>query len=138
MNFKRIIVLAMLASLQTTGWSQVFRQTENGIKARIQAIDVEVQFFSPEIVRIIKLPAGGSVQKSLSVIAAPQKLPVKISTQKNEWIVSSSALQVTINRQTAAIQFSAAGKLLLQEKEDGTHFSPSEDTNTYEVKQAFQ
>jgi alpha-D-xyloside xylohydrolase len=138
MNFKRIIVLAMLASLQTTGWSQVFRQTENGIKARIQAIDVEVQFFSPEIVRIIKLPAGGSVMKSLSVIAAPQKWPVKVSTQKNEWIVSSSALQVTINRQTAAIQFSAAGKLLLQEKEDGTHFSPAADTNTYEVTQAFQ
>ena len=134
----RIIIMCLV--LTGKAWSQSYQRTPNGIKARIQAIDVEVQFYSPQIVRIIKLPAGTMAkEKSLSVIATPQKLALTIADQKNEWVVSSQALQVKLNRQTAAIQFYASPKnLLLQEKVDGTHFAPSADANSYEVVQAFQ
>src|SRR5690349_18113473 len=103
----RIIFLSLLL-LGNTAWSQSYQKTENGIKARIQAIDVEVQFSSPQIVRILKLPASKTLQdKSLSVIASPLKGPLTITDQKNELIVSSQFLQVTLNRQTAAIRFYA-------------------------------
>ncbi|MCS3795134.1 glycoside hydrolase family 31 protein [Niastella sp. OAS944] len=140
MNNKGIILLPLLLFSLHTSFSQVYQRTSNGIKARIQAIDVEVQFYSPQIVRIIKLPIGTTTkQKSLSVIASPQKLALTIADQKNEWVISSQALQVKLNRKTAAIQFYASPKnLLLQEKEDGTHFSPSADPKSYEVVQAFQ
>src|SRR5689334_11192660 len=126
MNYKRIIFFFLLP---VTSFAQTYQRTPNGIKARIQAIDVEVQFYSPQIVRIIKLPAGTTAkEKSLSVIASPQKLALTIGDQKNEWVISSQALQVKLNRQTAAVQFYASLKnLLLQEKEEGTHFSPGAD-----------
>lgn len=139
MNNRRIIFFTFLL-LPTIVFSQSYQRTPNGIKARIQAIDVEVQFYSPQIIRIIKLPAGTiAKQKSLSVIASPQKLALTITDQKNEWVVSSQAVQVKLNRKTAAIQFYALpNNLLLQEKEDGTHFSPSAEPKSYQVVQAFQ
>src|SRR5687767_5901980 len=134
MNKRIILFSLLLISLHTTGWSQLYRKTDNGVKTRIQSIDVEVQFFSPQIVRIIKLPAGAAVKnKSLAVIALPQKLPLAITAQKNELKVNSGSLQVTIDQQTGAIRFyTAQGNLLLQEKENGAHFSPSKDSGSYE------
>jgi alpha-D-xyloside xylohydrolase len=139
MNNRRIIFFSLLL-LPTIAFSQSYQRTPNGIKARMQAIDVEVQFYTPQIVRIIKLPAGATAKdKSLSVIASPQTGALTIADQKNELIISSPLLQVKLNRQTAAIRFyTPQGNLLLQEKEDGTHFSPSADPESYAIVQAFQ
>jgi alpha-D-xyloside xylohydrolase len=111
MNRKGIIaLLVLMASIHTTSWSQTYQKTENGIKTSVPSMDVEVQFYSPQIVRIIKQPAGRSVKiNSLAVIASPQKLPLAITTQKNELKVSSGPLQVTIDQQTGAIRFYGTG-----------------------------
>jgi alpha-D-xyloside xylohydrolase len=141
MNNKRIIFFSLLlAGIHITGWSQTYQKTENGIKTSVRSIDIEVKFYSPQIVRVIKLPSGASVSnRSLSVISSPQKCPLVITTQDNELIVRSSALAVKINQQTAAIRFYAQeGNMLLQEKENGTRFSPSSDSTSNEVKQDFQ
>lgn len=140
MNRRIILLSVLLISIHISGWSQTYQRTENGIKTNIQSLNVEVQFYSPQIVRIVKQPSGTAVmQKSLSVIASPQKNTLSITTLNNELIVSSSSLQVKINRQTGAIHFyTAKGNLLLQEKENGIQYSPSKDSNSYEVKQAFQ
>jgi alpha-D-xyloside xylohydrolase len=139
MNNRRIIFFSFLL-LPITTWSQSYQKTENGIKARIQAIDVEVQFYTPQIVRIIKLPAGTTEKdKSLPVIAIPEKCALAVNAQNNELIVKSGSLQVNINRQTAAIRFYATGEnLLLQEKENGTQFKPSGGSDSYSVVQEFQ
>jgi alpha-D-xyloside xylohydrolase len=140
MNKKRIIsLLVLLISLHLTGWSQTYQKTGYGIKTKVKTTDIELQFYSPQIVRIVKLPSGAAASnKSLAVIASPQKLPLAISTQNNELIVSSPSLQVKINQQTAAIRFyTAKGNLLLQEKENGIHFAPSSDSGSYEVTQEF-
>jgi alpha-D-xyloside xylohydrolase len=140
MNKKIFFFPILLTGLQITASAQTYRKTETGIKTSIQAIDLEVQFFSPQIVRIIKQPAGASAgNKSLAVIAAPQKLPLAVTSQNNELIVRSSVVQVKIDQRTAAIRFyTVSGNLLLQEKDKGTQFSPSRDSNSYEVTQAFQ
>src|SRR5688500_214965 len=104
MNKRIIIFSLLLTGITTTAWSQTYRKTENGIKTSIQSIDVEVQFFSPQTVRIIKLPSGTAVKtKSLAVIATTQKLPVTVATKNNEMIVSSRSLQVKIDQKTAVI-----------------------------------
>jgi alpha-D-xyloside xylohydrolase len=139
MNNRRIFFFSFLL-LPVIAWSQTYQKTENGIKTSIRGTDVAIQFYAPQIVRIVKLPAGATAKnKSLAVIASPQKGPLTIADQKNELIVSSRSLQVKLDRQTAAIRFYAPnGTLLLQEKEGGAHFSPSADPESYEVVQAFQ
>src|SRR5690242_20428962 len=119
-------ILFSLLLLGNTAWSQSYQKTDNGIRAKIQGIDVEVQFYTPQIVRIIKLPSGSATrEKSLAVIATPQKLQLAVADQKDELMVSSQVLQVKLNRQTATVRFYAPqGNLLLQEAESGTHFSP--------------
>src|SRR6188474_1729986 len=98
MNEKRIVCfLVLLISLQS--WSQTYQKTQYGIKTKVKTTEIELQFYSPQIVRIIKLPSGAAASnKSLAVIASPQKLPLAVTTQNNELIVSSPSLQVKINR----------------------------------------
>jgi alpha-D-xyloside xylohydrolase len=140
MNKRIFLFFLLLAGTTTTLRSQTFKQTPNGIKTNIQSMNVEVQFFSPQIVRIIKTPAGAATKSTgLAVIATPQKSALTVAAQNNELIVRSSALQVKIDQQTGAIRFyEARGNLLLQEKENATRFSPARDTGSYEVEQRFQ
>src|ERR1043165_5452858 len=102
MSYKKIVFFSIvLLGLHNTSMAQAFQKTPNGVKAGIQGADVEVQFYTPQIVRIIKLPAGSMAkEKSLAVIAAPQKLPLTITDQKDELTISSQLLEVKLNRQT--------------------------------------
>ncbi|OQP68579.1 glycoside hydrolase family 31 protein [Niastella populi] len=140
MNKRIFLFSLLLTGTITTSWSQSFKQTPNGIKTNIQSMNVEVQFFTPRIVRIIKSPAGAATKSaSLSVIATPQKSTLTVAAQHNELTVRSSALQVKIDKNSGAIRFyEVKGNLLLQEKENGTRFAPGRDTGSYEVEQLFQ
>ena len=97
---KSLLILA-LCSLPIFVWSQKYQETENGIKTSIneKKIDVEVQWFTPNSLRILKTPLGKTVEKkSLSVIAKPNKSGVKIATSDNSKIVMKSpVLTVTLN-----------------------------------------
>jgi alpha-D-xyloside xylohydrolase len=140
MNKRIVFFSLLLTSFHITGWSQTYKKTEYGIKTNVQSIDLELQFYSPQIVRIVKHPSGTAVgNKSLAIIASPQKLPLTVTAQNNELIVRSSALVVKIDQKTAAVRFYAGkGDLLLQEKKNGAHFAASRDSNSYEVIQEFE
>ncbi|NMB50689.1 MAG: DUF4968 domain-containing protein, partial [Bacteroidales bacterium] len=54
--------------------AQCFIKTDLGIKTEVDSIGIEIQFYSPSIVRVLKWPVGGTYSKeSLSVIKIPQK-----------------------------------------------------------------
>lgn len=64
-------------------WAQDYQKTAYGVKATVNAVDVEVQFFTPSVVRILKSPHGESFEKkSLSVVASPGEVGFKISVKK--------------------------------------------------------
>lgn len=44
-------------------WAQDYQKTAYGVKATVNAVDVEVQFFTPSVVRILKSPHGESFEK---------------------------------------------------------------------------
>ena len=73
---KSLLILA-LCSLPIFVWSQKYQETENGIKTSIneKKIDVEVQWFTPNSLRILKTPLGKTVEKkSLSVCRKEKSL----------------------------------------------------------------
>lgn len=143
-NFiKRISSMLLCAVLLSAAnaSAQTFRQTAQGMKSTTQGMDVEIQFLSPEIVRVVKSPQGHNfTKKSLSVIKTPEQMAV--TAQKSGEIVSmkSGSVQVDFNLKTGKVSFYDKDRqALFSEKDYGAQFTPFGDagTPTFSVRQAF-
>lgn len=120
--------------------SQTYHSIENGVKSTVNGTDIEVKFYSPSIVRIVKSPAGVAFNKeSLSVIKKVQK--TNFSTRQQDDVVNlkTEKFIVSLNTKTGTVAFqSTAGEKLLQEKESG-EFIPFNDAGnkTFTIQQSF-
>ena len=74
--FLRLFVLLMLTFfIAEQGRAQTYQRTSQGIKSTVQGINIDISFFSPVTVRILKSPDGWKYTKeSLSVIGQPEKV----------------------------------------------------------------
>lgn len=106
---RRSIIIMALCLLTSWTWAQEFQKTSSGIKTAISGkqTDIEIQWFGPNTLRVLKTPQGKSVKKeSLSVIAHPKNSGIKITTPGNGCIVmTSQTLTVTLNPQTGIITY---------------------------------
>lgn len=138
-KFRLIIVLVLL--FFRPGFSQSYQRTDLGIKLSIQGVQVDIRFFSPAMVRVLKSPEGIPFEKkSLSVIQEPVKTDVSISGSGDKVMLVSSALRVQVDTLTGKISyFTAQGQQLFAEKDYGIQFTPVQDadTKTFLVRQAF-
>ena len=106
-------------------------------------MNINVTFYSPEIIRVTKAPLGSNSPKKKSevVTMSPQSsLSVAESSTASAFRLKSSSLSVTINRHTGLISFATAnGKPLLKEK--ATTFAPratGSDKGRYTVSMSYQ
>ena len=106
-------------------------------------MNINVTFYSPEIIRVTKIPLGSNSPKNKSevVTMSPQSsLSVAESSTASAFRLKSSSLSVTINRHTGLISFATAnGKPLLKEK--ATTFAPratGSDKGRYTVSMSYQ
>jgi len=103
---------------------------------------VQVQFYAPAIVRVVKFPKGKETEKkSLTVIQPP--LPGKLRYASKDGLLSlrSASTEVRIDAKTGQVRFfTAAGQPLVQEKAYGARFAGKQDVGqpTYRVRQHFQ
>lgn len=139
---KRIYTLLILALAISVGSkAQSYQKTEWGIKSVINSIGVEVQFYGPSTVRIIKWPEAKTFTKeSLSVIKTPGKTFFSIKQQGDELSLKSENLKVFLNMKNGKVSFTTpSGKQLLSEKESGIRFTEFDDTGvkTFTVSQSF-
>ncbi len=122
-------------------WSQTYEKTELGVRATANSVTTEIQFYSPEIVRVLKYPEGTTVKKtSLSVIKTPEKTDLNVAQSGQTVTLGSSALEVNLNLETGKIFYSdLIGNVLFSEKDYGIQFTPTEDVNTpsFLARQAF-
>lgn len=121
--------------------AQTYQPTTLGAKAVVKAQAIEIQFYSPDIVRVIKTPAGQNLNKeSLSVIKKPEQTFIKTSKRGEALDITSNKLKVTLDLQTGSITYATAkGSVLLKEKPDGASFKPFDDagSRTLTVSQSF-
>jgi alpha-D-xyloside xylohydrolase len=126
----------------STAWAAPYTQTAQGVKATVGNLDVTVDFYGPNLVRIIKTQAGQSVEKtSLSVTKQPEKTRVNLKQKGNELLLSSPTLHVSLDLNSGRLAFkTAGGKLLLTEKAAGAAFTPFNDAGdqTLSASQSFQ
>lgn len=135
----KLLAIALLLSSQL--FSQSYQQTSTGVLTNALSLDIEIQFYTPQIVRILKYPQGKAVQKqSLSVIKVAEQVEVSVAQSENLLTVQSQAVKVTVDLQTAKVSFAdEKGNSLFTEKDKGTQFTDFSDAGnpTYSVRQAF-
>jgi alpha-D-xyloside xylohydrolase len=138
---KKTFIIIQLLIFSASLFAADFQRTKLGIKANVQSMDVEIQFYNPYIVRIIKSQEGSVFKKeSLSVIKTPQ--PVNLIVNQQDFIVSlkSEFIQANLDLKTGKVWFNdLSGKALFTEKDYGTQFTPIKDVDkkTFTVRQAF-
>jgi alpha-D-xyloside xylohydrolase len=123
-----------------TNKAQTYQKTDLGLKTVINAIQVEVQFYSPSVVRIIKYPIGKTfVKQSLSVIQTPCVTAFTVKQHGSELLLNSEKIRVAVNMKTGTVTFANQELQLLTEKESGSTFTQFTDAGvkTYSVAQSF-
>ncbi len=135
------IMLLTVFMVGLSATAQSYQKTELGVKSVISSVGVEIQFYSPKIVRILKWPDGKTFKKeSLSVIMTPQKTSFGVKQSGDLLTLKSENLEVVLNLKTGKISYSTTkGETLLGEKEKGVLFTDFNDagTKTYTVSQSF-
>ena len=137
----KVLFLLFLISFSQLITAQNFQNTDAGIKAKTQSMQIEMQFYSPEIVRVVKYPEGKTLDKtSLSVVKTADKTGWQIAESPNTVTFTSSKLKVELNLITGRVSFSdLKGIQLFTEKDFGAQFTPTLDVkkDSYLVRQAF-
>jgi len=141
MNKKLLIIVLFAFVLVSSIEAQTYQKTDLGIKSNINSIDVEIQFYGPSTVRVLKWPEGKTFRKeSLSVIKTPQKTAYSIKQRGDELSLKSENLVVVLNLKNGKVTFTTTcAAPLLSEKEEGVAFTDFDDAGvkTYTVYQSF-
>ena len=121
--------------------SQTYQKTDRGIKSIINSMEVEIQFYNPSTIRILKSPEGKTFEKkSLSVIEIPRKTDYSINQDGDVLFLKSKNVKVDLNLKNGEISFlTPDGEKLLNEKVNGAEFTDFNDAGnkTYSVYQAY-
>lgn len=122
-------------------WGQSVLRTPNGVKVETGTVCMELECFSPSIIRVKKYPAGKVPEKqSLSVTMQPEKVRYRLRESKEEVVLSTSELVAIMDRTRQQVRFTdKAGKALLTEKPSSIGLTSFNDAgnSTYRVSQAF-
>lgn len=118
-----------------------WQKTDIGARIITDNGTMEVQFYSPTIVRIMKWPAGTDfVKESLSVVKTAEKSTLRYGKKGNRIVLSSDKLSVEVNNASGQVLFhTKKGDQLLAEKPSGNTFTPFNDagSETFSVGQLF-
>jgi alpha-D-xyloside xylohydrolase len=138
---KIYLLPSLMMLLSFSGIAQSYQKTDLGLKTVINNVGVEIQFYSPSIVRVLKSPQGRTFTKeSLSVTIKPQTIKLAFIQQGDVVSLKSDRLKVDVNLESGKISYSvSAGELLFSEKESGATFTDFNDAGvkTYTVSQSF-
>ena len=138
---KSNLMLSLLLVFTMCIQAQSYQKTDLGVKAKINSTVVEIQFYGPATVRVLKSPVGKTfIKESLTVVKKLQATKFTVSQQGDIVSLKSSKLKVDIDVKSGKIAYSTfAGVQLLSEKESGATFTDFDDagSKTYTINQSF-
>jgi len=139
---KRNTLIGLFLLLAPGLAAQEYQKTSLGLQTQVGSTHIEIQFFSPSVVRLMKWPTKQLFKKeSLSVIQQAQPTKLTINSKGDAIQLKSSALTVELDMKTGKVAyFSPTGLVYLNEKDRGTSFKEVDDAGSkaYEVAQTFQ
>ncbi len=141
MKLKSVLLAMLVPVLGSAITAPGVQETAHGVKASLDSMVVEMEFYTPSSIRIVKYPlseSGRPASESYSVIAKPETVKFDVSRSGSGVTVKSDRLKASLNLRTGEIIFAdASGKNLLKEK--STSFIPVLDAGTpsLRVSQSF-
>ena len=131
----------LVFAINITSNGQSYQKTESGIKTVINTVEVELRFYDPLTIRVLKWPVDDVYdKKSLSVIKSPEGTTFSIHQTGDELSLKSKSLQVVLNLKNGRISFKTLNdESLLNEEESGDKFTEFNDAGnrSYSVSQSF-
>ena len=95
-----------IASIVLISCNKQYTKTENGFKTEINSTITEFQFYSPEIVRVVKSKKGFDFEKnSLSVIKVPQTVSFSLMKTDSAIVATTEKMVVKQNIYTGTVSF---------------------------------
>jgi len=139
---KKALFVALFSVWFTfTAGAQAYQKTNVGVKANINGLDVEIQLYSPSIIRVVKSPEGTSFTKeSLSVVKTHESTSFNLKQKGDELTLSNKTIEVVLNLASGKVSFKEnKGQVLFSEKENGSTFTLFNDAgeNTYNISQSW-
>lgn len=140
---KHLYQLSVLVLLVVTAGckSKTYQPTETGLKTTIDSTILEIQFFTPRMVRVLKYPIDSIPEKkSLSVIKTPEPVHLSITEDGDAVTVASDFIRVVIDTKTGDLSHERLdGRKLLQEKTRTSSFKRITESSrpAYSVGQTF-
>lgn len=135
LHYKMKLTYKLLTLTLATGIfsasAQTWERTEHGVTASVDSVRIELTYFNPRSVHVVKTPINKCItEKSYSVIAKPESIHLSVKQQGNKLALGSSTLTTTLDLKSGEIRFATQkGKSLL--KEIGSpSFIPTDDAGT--------
>ncbi len=136
---KRLFFTSLLIACSLL-WAKA--DDNNSISCKVQGTSLNVTFFSPEIVHVVRYPenASGPTRKSLVVTMKPDtKLHLHKTESSSKITMGSNVLTVTVDKRSGLVQFLSKGKNLLREKSfEFEERQSGPDKGAYRVTQVYQ
>ena len=102
-----LLVLAMMMVMTVVAQEPLVTETDG--------VRIQVTFYTPSIVRVVKSPSGQDMQKQSLVVTAK---PEKVAVARQGSTLRSSELTVKVDPKSGAVSFSTTkGRVLLREKD---------------------
>lgn len=109
------------------------------LECSARGMDIDVTFYSPSIVRVLKHPKSvTALPESLVVIKTPERVNVKTIKSGNLMTAQSDVVKVTVNTNTGAVEFASPDGIGIL-SDYSTSFSPESHggVDSYRVKTSF-
>lgn len=131
---KRLLLATLLYGIGASVYAQSFTRTNKGITVNTSASLVELRFYSPSIVRVLKSSSKKIAEPlNLSVIVQPINTSFSVKQDGQRLIVTTKALKIELNTNDGRLSYySLTGKILMSEQANNNHLSNGES-----IKQEF-
>lgn len=137
-----VLLVALVSLINGTVVAQAYIPVPHGVKVTVDSLDIDVLFYSDDIVRIVKYPKGAELKKSsFAVTLKPEKVSLRIQEKADVLEVGDSSVMVRLDLGTGQISFlNPESREVLKEIAGGALFSPCKDSleHGYAVKQTFK
>jgi alpha-D-xyloside xylohydrolase len=132
----------LLVSCQTRPAASPVQRITNGVQLNTAGMNVRVQFYAPDIVRVVKwLPGGTSAKSSLVVIQTnPPDLNIRVEENTDTIALSSTKIAVQLSRRGGAVQYLAGNGRVILKEQGPAAIAPVKiayETNAFSIRQNF-